>query len=344
MLFRVSLFMVIAGACLGQPAGTIEARVAAIVSANVKHGGAAVAVIQRGKVVLAKGFGMADIAASRAITRRTVFDLASLGKQFTGMAVLRLAGRGSLSLDDDIRKHVPEVPVFDPKRPIRIRDLAGHTSGLPQLPPGDGTRPTVASILGWLAKQNRLEYPTGEGWAYSNLGYILLAVAVERAGGRAFGAYLRDEVLKPAGMTHAVFLERPDQPIPERAQGYCLGGKPCRWDDCIPGSANVFASLDEMIAWDRALAQHRLVPEQTWRDVMPCSMGYAFGWGVKRRRGRRVEWHDGDWIGASAYIARYGDDELCTIVLSNAARTPAEEMENAISDLFLDSHPGGPRK
>src|SRR5262249_42097840 len=188
-------------------------------------GGVAVAVVKEGRVVTRTGFGPADMAGTP-VTSHTVFDLASLGKQFTGIALLILADRKEIAMDDDARKYLPELPVFDRSRPIRLEDLSHHTSGLPEFPRNEKT-PTQTDVLAWLSTQTKLNFQTGTRWEYCNLNYFLLARVVERVTGKTLRVFLEEEVFSRAGMKDAQILDDPRGSIRGRATGYCFG-KPCR--------------------------------------------------------------------------------------------------------------------
>jgi len=305
--------------------------------------GVAVAVIRSGEVVHRSGYGFADVEAKQPVTPETVFDLASIAKQMTGMSVLVLRERGQLRLEDELRTHLPELPEYESERQPRIDDLSRMSSGLPTfIAADDAPVPTEASMLEWFAKQGELDFEPGETFSYNNGNYFLLARVVERVAKKPFAAFLTEEVLRPAGMNTAVVLDSKDTVVPNRAQGYARG-KPARWDDGITGPANVFASLDDMIAWDRALWSGKLVPVETLaRALEPARLsdgrplGYALGWGLTEHLGRRMAWQDGDWIGASTYIARYLDDALTVILLSNGTRVPLEEASRTIAAMYLE--------
>ena len=294
-------------------------------------GGVAVGVIRDHHVVFRKGFGPANTEAGTLITPETVFDLASVSKQFTGMGVLLLVQQHKLSLEDDVRKYVPELPVFDPDRPIRINDLSRHVSGLPEFPRG-ASIPTETDILSWLSKQRTLKFQTGSRWEYCNLNYFILARVVERISGNSLRAFLEEQVFAPAGMLQAQVLDRPDSVIRNRASGYCFG-KPCRSDDGLTGPGGVFASLDDMVAWDLAIAQGKLVPFDSLQKQL--GSGYALGWGVATHNGHNMIWHDGDSIGTSTYIAHYLDTPLTIIVLSNQTRLEVEKIERQVAEYYL---------
>src|SRR5207253_1027936 len=162
-----------------------------------------------------------------------------------------------LSLQDDVRKYVPEVPTFDPSRPIRLDDLSRHRSGLRDFT--DAARPlNDAGALSWVAQQTSLDVPTGTRWQYRNVNYFLLARVVERVSRRSFREFVEAEVFNRAGMTHARVLDAPTTVIRNRAIGYCFG-RPCASGFGPTGAGGVFASLEDMIAWDRALARGTLV-------------------------------------------------------------------------------------
>jgi CubicO group peptidase (beta-lactamase class C family) len=140
------------------------------------------------------------------VTSNTVFDLASVSKQFTGIALLILVQRGKLLMEDDVRKYVPEVPVFDSQRPIKISDLSNHTSGLPDPRPDE--TPTETATFAWLSKQTKLDFPTGSQWAYRNLNYFVLGRVVERVSGEKLRPFLEREVFLPAGMKPRFWTSR----------------------------------------------------------------------------------------------------------------------------------------
>jgi CubicO group peptidase (beta-lactamase class C family) len=329
MRLLLALAVALVAGCKAETASSVDSIVLPFLGPGL--GGVAVAVVRNGTVVAKKGFGPADIENRVPVTSETVFELASLSKQFTGLAVLLLAQRGELSMDDDARKYVPEVPVFDPARPIRLDDLSRHMSGLPEFPRGQDI-PTQSDRLAWLAKQTALEFPTGTQWAYRNLNYFLLARVVERVSGKTLRAFLEEQVFRPAGMTNAQVLDFPTGAIRHRATGYCFG-KPCRLDDGLTGAGGVFASLDDMIAWDRALADGTIVKSDALLEAL--KRGYAFGWGVATRDGHRMMWHDGDSIGASTYVARYLDTPLTIVVLSNQTRLEVDKLERKLAERFL---------
>jgi CubicO group peptidase (beta-lactamase class C family) len=326
----ILLLTVLVGGCNSRNDGAaVDTIVAPFLGPNL--GGVAVAVIDDGRVLVRKGFGPADMSAGVPVTPETVFDLASLGKQFTGMAALMLIQQGRLSLDDDVRKYVPEFPVFDVNRPISVGDLSRHRSGLKEFPRGAAS-PTNADILSWLSKQTELQFPTGSRWGYCNLNYFILARIVERVSGKTLRTLLEQEVFLPAGMKSAQVLDDRNGTIRNRATGYCFG-KPCRSDDGLTGPGGVFASLDDMVAWDSAVRRGILVDAERLMEAVKPE--YGLGWGLRGHDGYRMMWHDGDSIGASTYLAHYLDPPITIIVLSNQTRLEVEKLERKLADHFL---------
>src|ERR1043165_9688876 len=187
--------------------------------------GLAIAVVRNGKVILRRGYGLANIEHRAPITPSTVFDLASLSKQFTGLAVAMLAVEGKIKLSDDIRKYIPELPDFG--RPITIAHLAHHTSGLRDWASAlsvAGWRPddpiTFKQILTMAYNQRSLNFEPGAEYLYSNTGYVLLAELVQRVTGRSFREWTDEHIFRPLGMTSTHVREDYNEVIPNRAYGY----------------------------------------------------------------------------------------------------------------------------
>lgn len=187
--------------------------------------GAAVGVIRGGEVVHRAGYGIAHLDHGIPITPETVFDIASISKQFGAMAALLLEAEGKLDFDADVRDHVPELPDFGPT--ITVRHLVHHTSGIRDWPHtlalGGVEMSDVISlekILRMLFNQRDLNFPPGSEYAYSNTGYNLLALTVERASGMTFRAFTQKRIFEPLGMSHTHFLDSYTEAVPGRAESY----------------------------------------------------------------------------------------------------------------------------
>ncbi len=289
--------------------------------------GAMVAVVVDGEVAFRGSAGLADVEAKRAFTPETTFDLASCTKQFTAMAVLMLAERGSLSLEDDIRKYLPEFP--ERTHPIRVIDLLHMTAGpadyMDLVESFDGVR-NVDIVK--LVAPAKLRFPTGTKYEYSNTDYNLLGTIVERASGKTYGEFLEAAIFRPTGMAHSAVLEREGQEIAHRATGYTRKEK--EWevsrDDTpgIVGDGSMFSTVDDLALWDRALRKGKLVEPETLEIAFTSGKldsgeetGYGCGWEVGVEAGHRWAWHNGGWDGTATYVARQLDGTVSVIVLSN---------------------------
>ncbi|HQR02369.1 MAG TPA: serine hydrolase domain-containing protein, partial [Ferruginibacter sp.] len=187
--------------------------------------GAAIAIVKDGKIVFTKGYGMADLEQGKPITPQTVFNIASVSKQFTAFAIYLLENEGKLSFEDDIRKFFPELPVYN--KPIRIRHLLSHTSGLRDqwaLLALAGWRQddvfTTEQILRLLARQKELNYSPGTTFSYCNSGYTLLAEIVRRVSGKSFAAYTREKIFEPLRMFNTRFYDNHESLVMNRAHSY----------------------------------------------------------------------------------------------------------------------------
>lgn len=314
--------------------------------------GAAVLVIRDGKLVLEKGYGLADLETKSPITPQTQFDLASVAKQFTSMAVMVLANRGKLTFDDDVRKLLPELPEFDPKRPIRVSDLLRHTSGMPDylgIWKGDDAafaELTNEKVLALLAKE-KPRFPTGTKFEYSNSNYALLAVVVARAAGKPFAAFLREAIFDPAGMNNTLVFDAMSVKVPARAVGYrrplFIGAleKSVR-DGPVHGDGNVFTTIEELAKWDAALAGNKLVKPETLKLAFtPGKLDngkefpYGFGWAI-RGGDRPLVWHNGGWAGTRTFIGRRLDIRFTVAVLSNLESTNPEKVAADVAAVILE--------
>lgn len=320
----------------------------AIVEKHVEKGGpgAAVMVIKDGKVVHQKGYGMANVEHGVAITPKTVFELASVSKQFTAMGIMILHDRGTIGIDDDVRKILPELKEHDAKRPIRIRDLLCHTSGLVDYLglleefKGDPNKLKNEDVLKMLV-DTKLEFATGTKWMYSNSNYCLLALIIERATKKTFRAFLTEEVFKPLGMESTTVFDDARALIKNRAYGYSKSRKGLSYahtDYVMTGDGCVMTSLEDFVKWDAGLREGKLVKAETLKQAFTSGTlddgkehGYGFGWGVDTHLKRRRLAHAGGWAGASTYIGRYVDDGVTIVVLSNLESFPIEPTATKIA-------------
>ncbi len=308
--------------------------------------GAAVMVIDHGKVVFSRCAGLARLTDKKPITPQTTFELCSVSKSFTGAAILRLYDQGKLELEDDIRKFIPEMPVYDAKNSITILHVARMTSGMPDAMYAENVKSknpdylTNEDFAGEFARQRKkfpLKYPTGQGWEYSNTGYMVLGLLVERASKQSYSAFMKKEFFNPLGMKTAGVSATASIAPPNPAYSYMREKDVFRFG-CGPpsimprplllpvGHSCVYASLDDMERWDAGWRQGKIIKPATQKlALVPSTYGdnipnvYAFGWGLTVAKGeglRRME-HNGSYAGFETFIDRDVAEQRTLVVLCN---------------------------
>ncbi|WP_435017880.1 serine hydrolase domain-containing protein [Tundrisphaera sp. TA3] len=312
--------------------------------------GLAVAVVHRGEVVLARGYGMANLEWSAPATPDTVFGLASVSKQFTATAIMLLARDGELSVDDPIAGKLDGLPKA--WAGITVRHLLGHTSGIKEYLRAKNLslrQDYAEADLIRMVADEPLEFPPGTRWAYSNTNYVLLGMIVAKAGETSLAAFCRDRIFEPLGMK-STRVNDPRAIIPRRAAGYERSWGVLRLSEWISpslaatGDGAVVSTALDLAKWEAALDGDRLLPRATLREMWTPGRladgkptGYGFGWVIGERRGRPVLEHAGGFPGTSAYIGRFPDEKLSVIVLSNIANAGAAQIGRGIAALYAPS-------
>ena len=294
--------------------------------------GLAVLVVHHGKTVKAQGYGLANVEHQVPVTPETVFQSGSMGKQFTATAVMMLVEEGKIGLDDSIRRHLAKAP--DSWEPMTVRHLLSHESGLGDYPFGFNMRRdyTEEQLLEVIFK-SKLKFAPGDGWSYSNLGYMVLGALIRQVSGQFYGDFLQERVFKPCGMTATRIISEADI-VPHRAAGYVLVKGELKNQEWVSPSLNttadgsLYLTILDLARWDAALRDESLLKQATLQQmwtVVPLNDGrpnrghYGFGWMCRDVRGHRVVEHGGAWQGFFTHIARYLDDELTVAVLTNLA-------------------------
>jgi CubicO group peptidase (beta-lactamase class C family) len=305
--------------------------------------GIAVLAVKPGRVLLMEGYGLANLARKEAISPCTRFDLASVSKTFTSTAVLILQERGLLSIDDDVRKYIAELPQY-PNGPLRIRDLLYHISGLTDyleldsIPKSNGSFWVNADYLAALGKA-KLDFPIGRKYEYNNTNYMLLGLVVERAAKKRFGDMLREDIFVPAGMKNTFVYSSPTS-IPENAAppcnnavGYESENKRwvARWgfppghrqeDHLEVGDGAVWTNLEDMVNWDTALRTNKLIKPATMKLALTGSRKndhYGLGWELYREGKGPLNGygHGGYWRGFNTMYYNDLTDNNTVVLLSN---------------------------
>lgn len=303
--------------------------------------GAAVAVVERGRVLRARGYGWANLEHRVPVTPHTVFQSGSLAKQFTAVAVLLLAEDGRLALDDPLARHLPQTPPA--WQAITVRQLLNHTAGLADY--GEHTldlrRDYSEAELAQRIFSLPLEAPAGARWRYGDTGYVLLGILIGQLSGRFYGDVLRERVFAPLGMRGARVISEAEL-VPHRAAGYRLEGGAIRNQEWVAPTLNttadgsLYLSLQDWLVWETTLRRRALLRAASWQEVFtPARLNdgstypYGLGWELPSAPDPLAGYrHEGAWQGfKSAYLHATAAD-LTVIVLCNLAQ--AEPMQLAV--------------
>jgi CubicO group peptidase (beta-lactamase class C family) len=326
---------------------------------NNTHGpGCAVGIARAGTVLLTRGYGMADLIGDRPITPNTILESGSVAKQFTSTSILLLMQDGKLSLDDDARKYLPELPVYG--RTITVRNLLTHTSGLREWsnlmqwqgwPRGTRVH-TQSDVFDVITRQKALNYPVGDFYSYTNSGFLLLRAIVERVSGMPFAQFTAARIFTPLGMTHTRWRDDYTVLVPGLAQAYARRGDTWHLDmpfDNVIGAGGLLTTVGDWLLWNEALTKKSLgaaVGDSITRQMKLTSgveIQYALGLVVSRYRGTREVAHSGSTAGYSTYLARYPElDNLSIAVMCNASGANATAYAHAIVDGMVPTLPKTP--
>lgn len=368
LLFIILLMVSEAG--FGQKSEATQGKIDSIIAAAGLKArdvpGAAVLVLKHGEVVFKHGYGVAELSSRTKITPATNFRLASVSKQFTAMAVMLLVHDGKLHYEDRLNGIFSDFGDYG--RNITIRELLQHTSGLkdyedlmaPAEHSADLQKPVEeiqiqdASVFDLLKREAGTKFPPGTKWDYSNSGYVLLGLVVQKISGKTFPEFLHERIFAPLGMNNTVAYVRGKDKIANRAFGHSLEGGKWRQTDQSPTSATlgdggVYSSLDDLAKWDRALRESTLlsaremqaaltpvkVPEgqPTGPDGSPAA--YGFGWFLNPYKGNRRMWHYGETMGFRTAIHRFEKDDLTIVVLCNRSDLDPTALALQMADVLL---------
>ncbi|MDH5235510.1 MAG: beta-lactamase family protein, partial [Gemmatimonadota bacterium] len=348
MRFAIVALLALCSASAATPLGAQRPDVGALADRVFKAytpsaPGCVVGVAQEGKMLLERAYGAADLETGTPLTAGSILEAGSVSKQFTASAIILLALEGKLRLDDDIRRYFPELPVYE--RPVTVRMLLDHTSGLRDWgslmgiagwPRGSRvyTHPHVLEII---ARQRALNYPPGDRYSYTNSGYNLLAMLVERVSGQPFPAFTKARLFDPLGMTHTSWRDDFSRVVPGRAQAYQPSQSGFKLDmpfEDIFGNGGLLTTVGDLLKWNDALTKRTLgaalVDSLQRQGVLTSGerITYAAGLVVDTYRGTPRIGHSGSTAGYRAYLARYpAQRDLSVAVLCNTA-APAGPLTN----------------
>lgn len=342
------------GAAAAQvPAGERAAAADRAVSAHAQSDepGVVAAVVRDGVVVYRTAVGLASLEQGTPLSTATILDIGSVAKQVTGFAIVLLEAQGRLSLEDDIRRHLPELP--DLGQPITIRNLLNHTGGLREIYNTmmiggwqNGDAMTQEQALRIAAVQPALQFAPGSEHLYNNTGYMLLADIVERVTGTEFHDWMRENVFAPLGMSNTVIMHRLGQVIPGSADSYAPvdGGGYVRVFDnsTVQGAGGIYSTAEDMALWLRhwsrpAVGSPQLLERMQERTVLTGgdTLAYALGVNVGRHRGLRRLQHTGSSAGYRSALIAYPELGGGVVVQSNNASVNASRVAQELGDIFF---------
>ena len=347
--------LALASLAVGSAQGPVEARVDQVFARwdRPDTPGCAVSVMRDGRLVYAHGYGIANLEYDIPITPTSVFHVASISKQFTAMAVALLVSEGRVSWDDDIRRYVPEVPDFGPR--ITLGHLAHHTSGLRD-------QWSLLRMAGWrweedvvrqvdvldlTSRQRALNFEPGSEYLYSNTGYTLLAVVVQRVSGQSFRQFTQARIFGPLGMTETGFEDDHTAIVRHRAYAYARG------DDgvhrvSIPdfdtvGATGLLTTVEDLARWDRNFYTAEVGGREVLADLHRRGtlrgdrvVSYAAGLAHGVYRGHATVGHGGADAGYRAEFLRFPDRRLSVAVFCNFPSSDPDRLVRVVADIYLE--------
>ncbi len=312
--------------------------------------GAALAVVKGKKVVYTQGYGSANLEYDIPITPKTVFHVASVSKQFTAFAITMLAESGKLSLDDDIRLHLPEIPDFG--KTITIRHLIHHISGLRdqwELLAMAGWRLddviTKNHILKMVRRQKDLNFDPGEEYLYCNTGFTLLAEIVERITKKPFRDWTQENIFTPLDMTHTHFHENHEQIVKNRSYSYSPQGEGFRkrvLSFANVGATSLFTTVEDLAKWvmnfeSKVIANDAVMTQMHEQGILNSGekINYAFGLSIGEYKGLKTVGHGGSDAGFRSQVVRFPEEDFAVIVLSNLSAISTNRLAMQVADIYL---------
>jgi CubicO group peptidase (beta-lactamase class C family) len=309
--------------------------------------GLSLAVMKNEQLVANKGYGLANVELNVPVTSETVIRLGSVSKQFFTTAIMKLMEEGKLNIEDSVHKFFPDAP--EAWRPIKIKNLMSHTSGLQREGPAYDNfkiQPDIEIIKS--AYSLPLVFKTGEKYQYCNLAYFMLAEIIKQASGISWQDYIHDKLFLPAGMINSYMTDF-YVIIPNRADGYMhnhdtLVNATAMY--AIRPSGGFLSTSSDMIKWERAVREEKIILkkenwEKLWQPFIKTSSladskeHYGFGWTIDEYRGHKLIVHGGSNIGFRSVYARFVNDGISIIILTNTDEANPRAIANALADYYF---------
>ena len=317
---------------------------------KLQRPGGAVAVVKDGKIIFKKGYGSANLEYGIPNAPNTVFHIASVSKQFTTFSILLLEKEGEISLDDDVRKYIPELPNFGPT--ITLRHLAHHTSGLRD-------QWNLLGMAGWdsedlitqehileiLSRQKDLNFEPGEEYLYCNSGFTLLAETVARVSGKSFSEFTEERIFKPLKMKNTLFFEDNQKIVPNRAYSYYDAGKVFKksiLNFANVGATSLFTTVEDLSLWamnfeNPVVGDEGIIEKMRTKGILNdgSEIAYALGQSTGTYKGLPTIGHGGADAGYRSQISRFPEQKFSVIVFSNLATGNPYGKAMAVADIYL---------
>ena len=311
--------------------------------------GASLAVIKDGRVIYSRAYGLADVENEVPASTATNYRLASVTKQFTATAILQLVGQGKLSLDSRLTDVLPGAPRY--ARDVRIRHLLNHTSGLVDyeefVPDTQMVQVLDADVLKILSNIDSVYFPAGAKFRYSNSGFALLSLVVEKVSGQPFAVFLKKNIFEPLGMDHTVAFQNGLSTVDNRAFGHSRTDKGfVRTDQsntsAVLGDGGIYSSVEDLFKWDQDLSTNHLISASLRKQSFTPGVlndgtqtKYGYGWYIEPYKNLASVYHTGSTRGFRNAIFRLPDQHLTVVVLTNRNEGEPIELARKIADLVL---------
>lgn len=314
--------------------------------------GISLAIVKNGEAIYKMSHGYANLENDVKINSKTAFYIASLSKSFTAAAIALLYEKGKLALSDKINNYFTDLP--DYCKDIKIANLLNHTSGLKDYFDGyfeekkNINSITNNDVYNFVLQETSLNFPVGDKFEYSNTGYVLLSLLVEKVSGQSFSEFLNENFFVPLGMKNTyVFTE--DRPIvPNRAYGYQENnGNFFGWDYYVltTGDGGIYSCIDDLILWIQAFDDESIFTKQTietifsrekLNDGSPCI--YGFGWFTLEKDNKKVEFHAGQLGGFTNIMINLREEKFSIIILTNYFRNSFQKIFKAVYDCAIETN------
>ena len=299
-----------------------------------------VLVAQNGKIILEKGYGFKNKKENLPNTANTIYQIGSITKQFTSAIILQLVASKKMTLQDKLSKYIPGYPRGDS---ITVEELLTHTSGIYNYTnDGDFMRdksehPIARDSLLALFEYNTLDFSPGTKWSYSNSGYILLGMIIEKVTGKSYFRVVREKIFEPLGMSHSGF-DFTHLKTPDKATGYAgdLRAPVGIVDSSVSFAAGaIYTTVGDLYKWDRALYTNQVVDQALLQKAFTVyQSNYGYGWMIIDSYGKKTVQHGGGITGFASYILRVPGDQICIILLTNVASDAPSKIAGEINGLF----------